>query len=140
MGQRRLGPWAAAAAVAGALTWAAYRGPPSSSAPPLPPPLPRPPTDVEWAEVTAQAKAMSRAVLAGQARTGTLPTVSELEGRDPGGVPWLPDGIPDNLLVPGVGTVGAACTPEHESHASPDWWYCAQTGRFRPGGLQSGNG
>ena len=140
MASRRVGLWTAAAAVAGALSWAAYRGPPPRPAAPLPPSLPRPPTGAEWSAVQAQAQTMSQAIHAARTRSGALPTVAELEGLDPTGQRWLPDGIPDNPLVQGVGTVGAGCELDPDALAVPDWWYCEQTGRFRPGGDQSGKG
>ena len=124
--------------MAGALTWAAYRGPPQRPADATAPPLDRPPTAAEWSKVKEQARTMTQAIQVAKARAGRIPTRAELEGQDATGSPWLPQGIPDNPLIPGVATTSNSCAEEPPSSASTDWWYCPKTGTFRPGGSQSG--
>jgi len=134
---RSLVIWTGATAGAATLTWAAHRGPPPQSATPTPAALPRPPSPAEWAAVQAQAQAMTEAIQEASQRTGRLPGIGELESTDPEGRRWLPQGLSDNPLLPGVGTVGAGCGPPPA--LTHDWWYCERTGHFQPGGSHSGN-
>jgi hypothetical protein len=81
---------------------------------------------------------MTQALKKAQARTSALPTPQGLEGTDSTGHPWLPSPIPDNPLVAGVATVGAACGDTTDQVGS-DWWYCPETGTIQAGGLYKGN-
>ena len=128
--------WATASAVAGALTWAAYRGPPPRPAVDIPSPISRKATPQEVAQVRQQAVRMTAQIQETYKAAGEYPTLSSLEGNPESGHQWLSSPIPDNPLVEGVATVGTSCSEGEVNGMERDWWYCPQTGQIRPGGLQ----
>ncbi len=131
--------WATAAAVAGALAWAAYRGPPPRPGVSIAEPLNRQATQQEVALVRAQAADMTTEIQGAYQKVGQYPSLQSLEGGHTSGTQWLSHPIPDNPLVPGVATVGTSCGEPDTRGGPRDWWYCPQTGHIQPGGVQSGN-
>ena len=125
--------WCAAAAASLWLSWTTLQGPETSPQPADPPALSRPPTKAESDRVTRMQTELMRQLKASYVRSGVWPSVQDLEGADPSGEPWLPDGLPDNPLVPGVSNVRDGCGGEHNAEA--DWFYCQENGQIQAGGL-----
>lgn len=124
--------WGTATLVALTLSWL---GPAKGDlAPESVPPaaLDRPPSPDEQDAIRRAAAVVHRHLELARHRTGNWPAVSELETMLVDGAPLLPEGLPDNPLVPGVAGVLQACgvVPPAEPM---DWWYCDQDGRFGPG-------
>lgn len=134
--------WAALAAVSLGATWATTTTDAATATPPpMPAPLPRLPTAAEAAEVSRLAAAVSAELRASAERVGRAPALQELEGVAPDGQPFLPTGLPDNPLAPGVAGVVDGCGDPPLPPAGVDWRYCAATLDFAPahaGAVQSG--
>jgi hypothetical protein len=124
--------WAAASVTSAWLTWAAYRGPPPRQAQPSPAALPRLATQAEWSAINRVGDRLTLELRAATARAGRPLAGNELEGTDAAGQAWLPSGIPDNPLVPHVGSIRTECTDLPVIEA--DWVYCPKAGSLRPGG------
>jgi hypothetical protein len=119
------------AAVASA--WAssvAWQGPPERARPALPPARERPPTSDELATLHVAWRSLAASLSEAEARRGAPLPAHELEARAPDGRPWLPQGIPDNPLVPGIGWVVEACPATELPAARPDWVWCPSTGEL----------
>lgn len=128
-----LAGWLALAGVSLALAWATATGEaPTADVPPMPAPLTRLPTAAEQASVEALARAVRSELEASGARSGELPPLHELEGMAPDGTPWLPSGLPDNPLAPGVAGVMPGCGDTPPPPEGIDWRYCAAPLRFEP--------
>jgi hypothetical protein len=136
--------WVCGAGLCFAAAWATWHGQaPLTDAPAAPPALPRPPTADEEADVQELAAGVLAELRATVARTGGSPEFGELEGRGPDGVPYLPSGLPDNPLAPGVAGVIDGCAGSPPPPGGVDWRYCAIPLMFAPAhagsGRQSGN-
>ena len=125
--------WTLASITAAGLTWAAYRGPPDRPAPSTPAPLDRMATPKEWAQAKMDSARLSREMTQARKRAGRPLQADDVEGHDPLGNPWLQTGLPDNPVVPGIGSIQTDCSTE--LFANADWIYCPTTATFRPGGL-----
>jgi hypothetical protein len=118
---------AAASAWASSVSWT---GPPERTRPPLPPARERPPTPDELASLHTAWRGFAASLAGAALKRGAPLTVNELESLAPDGRPWLPEGIPDNPLVPGVGWVVEACPAQDPPAARPDWVWCPATGEL----------
>ncbi len=123
--------WIAAVIGSLAVSSMSLRGPVPPDTPPTPPALPRPPTADEMSDLRSLAARMTAEVAAARARHGAPIPADRLEG-EVAGLPVLPDGLPDNPLVPGVGGVLTDCRSGPTQEAAPDWRYCPETGLFTP--------
>lgn len=115
-----------------ALTW---RGPAEVSWPPTPPARARPATPAEIAAVEALGRTASDTLARAAERLGRPLHTDELEGSGPDGAPFLPGGLPDNPLLPGVAGVEEACDARPQDDAGgpiPDWRYCPTQSRLAP--------
>ena len=131
--------WMAGASASAWLSAWALRGPPERPPTGAPVPSPRPPTAAERAAAEARASAFAQAWARAVARRGGAPLpVHELESADPAGQPWLPEGIPDNPLMPGVGHVVEGCGPPPAALLA-DWQLCLRTGEVWALGADQGN-
>lgn len=97
-----------------------------------PPPLPRPASSAEQADVARAAARMQAEIDQARQRLGRALRLSELEGSGPDGVALLPGGLTDNPLVEGTAGVGEWCSGGPPPPAL-DWLYCPETGDIRPG-------
>ena len=122
--------WALGALLSGYLSLQASQWPALPAPAPLPPARPRPLSPAEAAALEVSARAFQGAIDAARAALGRWPAVAELEGSTPQGAPILPQGIPDNPAVDGVGWVVDFCGVDGEP-PGPDWLYCQATGRVR---------
>lgn len=130
---RRVLLWGSALLVSGVLTVRNAVGPPPHEVPPAPAAEVRLPTPAELQVVHQRwASLQNELDHAREQRSGRPLPVDALEATDPEGVPWLPSGIPDNPLAPGVGWVLARCGGTAEPGPRPDWFYCQSTGVVHP--------
>ena len=114
------------------MCWAAWRGPPPDEGLAAPPPaLSRTASATDIKQAEAMATALTDAVQRAKVRAGRPLAISELEGRDAQGNPWLDQPIPDSPLTPGVSTVAQSCGAEQALDA--DWVYCPDSGTIRAG-------
>lgn len=132
------------AALCLAASWATWSGQaPTSDAAAPPPPLPRPHSEADEAASQRLADGVLGELQATAARTGILPQLGELEGLAPDGRPYLPSGLPDNPLAPGVAGVVDGCAGAQPPTGGADWRYCTAPLTFAPahiaGVTQSGN-
>ncbi len=122
---------------AGLSAWmgsAALQGPAPRPVPPLAPAAPRPPTSDELQTLAQAWGQLATELDAAAADRGTPLPLDALEATRADGTPWLPGGIPDNPLLPGVGWVVARCPPTGAGGPPADWRYCPETGAVAPGG------
>ena len=137
--------WLAATAASAWTCWAtATSSPVTVQSPPTPAPLTRQPTAAEVALVRTLAEDVLSELRASARRVGHPPALGELEALAPDGQPFLPSGLPDNPLAPGVAGVASACEGAGPTPQGIDWMYCPEPLRFEPGhdrvpGVQSGN-
>ena len=125
--------WGAGVAMSLWLSALALQGPTEQDHHEEPPALIRHPTNAEKKVVDNRLSQLQLQLKAAKERNGAWPQIHELEGTDSTGQPWLPDGLPDNPLVPGVSNVADGCDVQSSTQA--DWLYCAQNGHIQAGGI-----
>jgi hypothetical protein len=121
---QRIVVWCFATMLSLGASWVVWRGPRPEPPPTEPSPLSRANTQQEEAQVKTLARRVIRELEATAARIGHAPPLLELEGVGPDGQPYLPSGLPDNPLVPGVAGVSAGCPNDAPPGARMDWRYC----------------
>lgn len=85
-----------------------------------------------------QLAALQASIQAAAERRGAPLPLAELESADPTGRPWLPEGLPDNPLRPGVAGVIGRCPAEARPEDEADWIYCEADGGVDAVGLNPG--
>jgi len=124
--------WLGAFGFSGFLSLQAWQQRPPTDFGPQPQSIARAPTTDEIQTVQARAQTIQTAIQNARNHTGTAIAIGQLESNLSNGQPILPNGLPDNPLFPGVGSVGFACSRPGaavDQHLN-DWLYCPETGVF----------
>ena len=124
--------WLGAFGMSAFLSSQAWQQRPPTEFEPQPHSIVRAPTTDEIQTVQARAQTIQNAIQNARNQTGSAIAIEQLENNLSNGQPILPNGMPDNPLFPGVGSVGFACSRPGAAvdQRFDDWLYCPETGVF----------